>query len=72
MMIFKVFGRYIGVKPVGQGWQVFRVDMSERKYSRLYEIIIPDDLEEGEIADWLADIYHEAASPQHPDVVRVE
>lgn len=72
MMIFKVFGRYIGVKPVGQGWQVFRVDMSERKYSRLYEIIIPDDLEEDEIADWLGDIYHEAASPQHPDVVRVE
>ncbi|EIC86218.1 hypothetical protein [Serratia sp. M24T3] len=72
MMIFNVFGRYLGVKRVEQSWQVFRVDMSERKYSRLYEIIIPEDLEEYEIAGWLGDIYHEAASPQHPDVWRVE
>ncbi len=72
MMIFDVFGRYIGVKLVDNQWQIFRVDMSERKYSRLHEIIIPDFIEEHEIAGWLDDIYHEAASPQHPDVLRVE
>jgi hypothetical protein len=46
--------------------------MSERKFSRLYDIIIPDDLTEHEIPGWLGDIFHESASEKHPDVIRVE
>src|SRR5476649_1459708 len=46
MLIYNVFGRYLGVKQTSEGWQVFRADMSERKFSRLYDIIIPDDLTE--------------------------
>ena len=72
MMIYNVFGRFIGVKPATHGWQVFRVDMTERKFSRLYEVIIPDELTEAEIPLWLGDIYHEAASEHSPDVTRVE
>lgn len=35
-------------------------------------IIIPDDLPEAEIPGWLGDIFHEAASPRHPDVRLME
>ncbi|AMO48724.1 hypothetical protein GA0061071_10474 [Kosakonia oryzendophytica] len=72
MLIYNVFGRYLGVKRVAESWQVFRVDRNEGKHSRLYNIIIPDELSEAEIPGWLGDIFHEAASEQHPDVTRVE
>ncbi|SMB48196.1 conserved hypothetical protein [Serratia proteamaculans] len=72
MLIYNVFGRYVGVKRVENHWLVFRADMTDRKFSRLYEIIIPDELTEAEIAGWLGDIFHEAASARHPDVTRIE
>ncbi|HFW3715096.1 TPA: hypothetical protein ACIBKF_004405 [Salmonella enterica subsp. enterica serovar 6,7:y:-] len=72
MLIFNVFGRHIGVKREGDRWLVFRANLAERKFSRLYEIAIPDDMAEDEIPDWLGDIFHEAATERHPDVKRVE
>lgn len=72
MMIFNVFGKYIGVQRKHHRWLTFRVDITERKYSRTYNIVIPDDMTETEIPAWLGDIFHEAASDRHPDVKRVE
>lgn len=72
MMIFNVFGRHIGVRRENNLWLVFRADISERKFSRLYEIAIPDDLTEDELPGWLGDIYHESATERYPDVMRVE
>lgn len=72
MLIFNVFGRHIGVKREGDRWLVFCADLAERKFSRLYEIVIPDDMIEDEIPNWLGDIFHEAATERHPDVKRVE
>lgn len=63
MLIYNVFGRCIGVKRVENSWQVFRADMTERKFSRLYDIVIPDEMTDAEIAGWLGDIFHEA--PAH-------
>ncbi|MGU3412603.1 hypothetical protein ACLBW2_06855 [Enterobacteriaceae bacterium C23F] len=72
MMIFDVFGRCIGVQRNDERWLVFRVDMSEHKFSRLHDVFIPDDLTEAEIAGWLDDIFHEAATVNHPDVKRIQ
>jgi len=72
MLIYDVFGRHIGVQRKDGRWLVFRVDMSERKFSRLYDVIIPDDLTEAEISGWLDDIFHEAATANHPDVRRIQ
>ncbi|HEJ7038765.1 TPA: DUF7661 family protein [Serratia liquefaciens] len=72
MMIFNVFGRLLGVKRAGGQWQLFRVTLPERKYARGYDIVLPDELTESEIAGYLGDIYHEAATERHPDVVRIE
>lgn len=72
MMIYDVFGRHIGVQRKNEHWLVYRVDLTERKFSRLYEVIIPDDLIEAEIPGWLDDIFHEAASARHPEVTRIQ
>lgn len=71
MLIFDVFGRHIGVQREGDRWLVLRVDLTEQKYSRLYDVIIPDELTEAEIPGWLADIFHEAATENHPEVRRI-
>ncbi|MFA1016592.1 hypothetical protein AB8780_02935 [Enterobacter sp. SAT-E-asb] len=72
MLIYNVFGRHIGVQRKNDRWLVFRADLTERKFSRLYDIAIPDDMREGEIASWLGDIFHEAATARHPNVERIE
>ena len=72
MQIYDVFGRHIGVQREGERWLIFRADLTERKFSRLYEVIIPDDLPETEIPGWLDDIFHEAATEKHPEVRRIE
>ena len=72
MMIFNVFGRLLGVKRIGDEWRLFRVTLPERKYSPNYDIVLPAELREEEIAGYLGDIYHEAATQQRPDVFRVE
>lgn len=72
MLIYNVFGRHIGVKREDNRWLIFRADLTERKFSRLYDIAIPDNMTEDEIVNWLGDIFHEAATARHPDVIRVE
>jgi hypothetical protein len=42
MLIYDVFGRHIGVKREGKRWLVFRINLSERNFSQLYDIIVPD------------------------------
>ncbi len=53
MLIDNVFGRYIGVQRKNDRWLIFRADLTERTFSRLYDITIPDDMTEGEIAGWM-------------------
>ena len=35
------------------------------------EFVVPDFVTEDEMAEYLRDLFHESASPQHPDVVRL-
>lgn len=72
MLIYDVFGRHIGVLRKEDAWQVFRADVTERKFSRMFDIAIPDDMSEDEVEGWLGDIFHEAATEHHPDVKRIE
>ncbi|AGP43594.1 hypothetical protein FS592_06855 [Serratia plymuthica] len=72
MMIFNVFGRLMGVKRVGEEWLLFRVTLPERKYVRSYDIVLPEALTEADIAGYLGDIYHEAATERYPDVFKIE
>jgi len=72
ILIYNVFGRHIGIKLEDHCRLMFRADLTERKFSRLYDIAIPDGMAEDVIIGWLGDIFHEAATERHPDVIRVE
>lgn len=72
VLIYNVFGRHIAVKREGVRWLVFRADLTERKFSRLYDIAIPDYMTEEEIPGWLGDIFHESATERHSEVKRIE
>ncbi|WP_198425275.1 DUF7661 family protein [Pseudomonas lutea] len=72
MMVFQIFGRMMGVKKIDGDWQVFRLDESQGKHSRLWEIVIPDFVDEQGIAIWLDDMYHESATAEYPTVVRIK
>lgn len=61
-----------GVTRVADSWQIFRVNESQAKSSRIWEIVIPDFIEEHEIAGWLDDMYHESATENHPTVLRIK
>lgn len=50
MLVYNVFGRHPGVQRENDRWLVFRADLTERKFSWLYDVAIPDDMTEGEIA----------------------
>jgi len=52
-------------------WLLFR-DSNTGVRARVYEVVIPDDLEESELGTYLADIYHETASERHSSVVRLD
>jgi len=53
-------------------WQIFLLDESTGKRSRVTDVVIPDFVGEDEITGWLDDIYHESASITRPCVVRLK
>ena len=68
---FNVFGSAIMVEDTGAGWQVFYTG-NEGKKRPAKDIVLPPNIDEAEIARYLADLCHEWASDRHSDVVRVD
>jgi len=68
---FDVFGRKVLVVEFEMGWATFYLDV-EGKRRPATEIVVPKDIPESEIEQYLGDLYHEWATEQHPDVKRLE
>ena len=68
-MRFDVFGRELIVERSNDGWAVFY--SGEGKRLPANNIIIPSSITEEEIAGYLEDLFHEAATPSHNDVRRL-
>jgi len=68
---FDVFGKRMSVQRKDNEWLLFR-ESNTGVRARVHEVVIPDDLEESELATYLADIYHETASEKHSTVVRLD
>lgn len=67
---FNVFGKIMSVHRNEGEWLLFlESDTSMRV--RVYEVIIPSELEEGVIASYLFDIYHENANQKYASVERL-
>ena len=68
---FDVFGKRMSVQRKDGEWLLFRESNTGVK-ARVHEVVIPAELEESELATYLADIFHESASEKHPSVVRLD
>ena len=69
-ILFDVFGKRMSVQRKDHEWLLFRESNTGVK-ARIFEVAIPADLKETELATYLADIYHESANEKHPSVVRL-
>jgi hypothetical protein len=63
---FDVFGRRIGVTRVGEEWKavILGADGKHR-----HGVEIPSWVEESQLGRYLADLFHESATPERPDVL---
>lgn len=68
---FDVFGKKMSVRREGDEWLLFR-ESNTGVRARVYEVVIPADLDEIELDTYLADIFHESATEKHPSVVRLD
>jgi hypothetical protein len=68
---FDVFGKRMSVQRKGDEWLLYR-ESNTGVRARVFQVVIPSDLEESELATYLADIFHESANEKHPSVVRLE
>jgi len=68
MLLFDVFGRRLGVVRSAAGWRAMWVG-TDGKRRDAHDVAIPEWMEEHELGRFLADLFHEAASPSHLDVV---
>jgi hypothetical protein len=65
-VLLDVFGKRMIVEKVEGSWRTHSIG-AEGKRSPV-NIAIPESLAEAELAQYFDDIYHEAASAQHPSV----
>lgn len=64
-----VFGRRMLVVRHEGAWRTFLLGADGKR--SLVDIAIPETISEAGLVQYFDDIYHEAATPQHPAVVRL-
>lgn len=68
---FDVFGNIMEVSRGEAGWEVIHVG-SQGKHRAAHDVVIPSSISEPELARYLADFFHEYATPERPDVRRLD
>jgi hypothetical protein len=58
---FRVHSRRIAVARSGAGWRVFEIGADGKRSPA--DFVIPDFIGEQELCEYLADLFHEAATP---------
>ena len=66
---FNVFGRIIAVRREGALWQAYVTGSDGKRCAA--DFVIPDFIEAHELAQYLADLFHESATPANPDVTKL-
>ena len=69
-MRFNVFGREILVIRSETGWELFYPGEGKRRPA--LDLMMPPDISESEIEQYLGDLCHEWATARHPSVTRIE
>ena len=63
---FKAFGKLILIAGATGSWQAFYPGADGKR--RPADFIVPGDVAEHELAEYLADLFHENATPRHGTV----
>jgi len=64
-----VFGKRMVVEWLEGSWRTYLLGADGKR--SLVNVAIPESVTEGELAQYFDDLYHEAATPQRPAVVRL-
>ena len=65
---FDVFGQPVTIRAVCGGWQAFHAGSDGK--CRPADFVVPADLAAGDLAEYLADLFHEQAKPDRSIVRR--
>ena len=66
---FNVFGRIVAISGESGSWQAFYPGNDGTR--RLADFVIPNDITEDGLAEYLADLFHEDATPRRNTVQRL-
>lgn len=66
---FKVYGALIAIRAIEAGWAAYRLGPDGKR--RPAEFVVPDFIAEEEISQYLADLFHEHATPTNGDVMQI-
>jgi hypothetical protein len=66
---FNVFGTLVTITGAPGRWQAYYPGSDGKR--RPADFIVPADLAEQDLTEYLADLFHEDASPRRPDVRRI-
>jgi hypothetical protein len=67
---FSVFGRIYVVQREGNLWQAYAVGNDGKRSPAGF--VIPDFIQEGEMEQYLFDLFHESATPGNGDLRRIQ
>jgi hypothetical protein len=68
---FDVFGRRVDVVRRGDGWTAFYPG-TDGKRRAARDITIPPDVDAAALQQYLDDLRHEWATPEHPAVIQLQ
>lgn len=68
-MLFNVFGRLLQIEKRDNAWCVYHPSNDGKR--RPSSLVIPEFIQPDELVQYLTDIFHENASPKHPDVLQL-
>ncbi len=66
---FNVFGRLVAVERSGASWKTWSLGPDGKRSPA--DFVVPDFVAEDELAQYLADLFHEDASPTNGEVRRL-
>ena len=66
---FNVFGKIVAIVGTPGSWQAFYPGTNGTRSPA--DFVIPADIAEDDLADYLADLFHEHATPQRSTVLRL-
>ncbi|QJD94348.1 hypothetical protein HH213_29335 [Duganella dendranthematis] len=66
---FNIFGALIAVTAAEGAWQAFYLGVDGKR--RPADFVVPGDVVESELCEYLADLYHENATPRNAKAVQL-